>query len=237
MTHVLDNGIDLQTVTGILNAAADYLDVWKFGWGTAYVDPTLRTKLDLLAEHDVRACLGGTLLEVAWAQGKAAECLAWAGDAGFASVEVSRGIAAMNVTEKHVLIRQAARSFAVFSEVGRKDSHEELSPQQWTDEITGDRQAGAQWVIAEGRESGSVGVYRADGTVRTDVVDAITRAGGVDSIFFETPRKDQQSWFIHEFGPEVNLANVAAGDAIALETLRLGLRADTFGLSRQWLPI
>jgi len=237
MTHVLDNGIDLQTVTGILNAAADYLDVWKFGWGTAYVDPTLRTKLDLLAAHDVRTCLGGTLLEVAWAQGKAAECLAWAGDAGFAAVEVSRGIAAMNVTEKHVLIRQAARSFAVFSEVGRKDSHEELSPQQWTDEITGDRDAGAQWVITEGRESGSVGVYRADGTVRTDVVDAITRAGGVDSIFFETPRKDQQSWFIHEFGPEVNLANVAAGDAIALETLRLGLRADTFGLSRQWLPI
>ena len=237
MTHVLDNGIDLQTVTGILNAAADYLDVWKFGWGTAYVDPTLRTKLDLLAAHDVRTCLGGTLLEVAWAQGKAAECLAWAHDAGFASIEVSRGIAAMNVAEKHVLIRQAARSFAVFSEVGRKDSREELSPQQWTDEINGDREAGARWVITEGRESGSVGVYRADGTVRTDVVDAITRAGSVDSIFFETPRKDQQSWFIHEFGPDVNLANVAAADAIALETLRLGLRADTFGLSRQWLPI
>ncbi|WP_281289148.1 phosphosulfolactate synthase [Leekyejoonella antrihumi] len=237
MTHVLDNGIDLQTVTGVLDAAADYLDVWKLGWGTAYVDPTLSEKLTLIADHDVRTCLGGTMLEVAWAQGKASECLAWAHDVGFASVEVSRGVAAMEVSEKHDLIRRAARSFAVFSEVGRKDSQEELSSRQWTDEIIGDRAAGAQWVIAEGRESGSVGVYRADGSVRTDVVAAISRAGGIESILFETPQKDQQAWFIHEFGPNVNLANVAASDAIALETLRVGLRADTFGLSRQWLPI
>lgn len=237
MTHVLDNGIDLQTMTGILDAASGYLDVWKCGWGTAYVDPTLRAKLALLAAHDIRTCLGGTMLEVAWAQGKAADCLAWARDAGFASVEVSRGVAAMEVSEKHALIRQAARSFAVFSEVGRKDSHEVLSAHQWTEEIAGDRDAGARWVIAEGRESGSVGVYQEDGTVRPDIVAAITRAGGVETIFFEAPRKDQQAWFIHEFGPSVNLANVAATQAIALETLRLGLRADTFGLSRQWLPI
>lgn len=236
MTHVLDNGIDLHTTRGILDAAAGYLDVWKCGWGTAYVDPTLPAKLELLAAHGVRSCLGGTLLEVAWSQGKAAECLAWARDAGFASVEVSRGVAPMEVPEKHELIRRAARTFAVFSEVGRKDSQEVLSASQWTSEITGDRDAGAQWVITEGRESGSVGVYRADGTVRTDVVAAIARAGHLESIFFETPRKDQQSWFIHEFGPDVNLANVPAAEAIATETLRLGLRADTFGLSRQWLP-
>lgn len=237
LTHVLDKGTSIGALSGMLDATAEYLDIWKFGWGTAYVDPTLPPKLALLNRYGVLACLGGTLLEIAWAQHKVDECLAWAQAAGFTAVEVSRGVAAMTVADKHALIRQAARVFTVFAEVGRKDAQEDLSENEWIDEIAGDRSAGARWVIAEGRESGSVGLYRGDGSVRANIVAAVAGAVGVETVLFEAPRKDQQAWFIHEFGPEVNLANIGAGDAIALETLRLGLRADTFGLSRQWLPI
>ena len=236
LTHILDKGTSLSDSAALLEAAAPYIDVWKFGWGTAYIDAALPDKLDLLARYDVRACLGGTLLEIAWSQGKAADCLAWAGDAGFASVEVSRGVAAMTISEKRELIRDAANRFVVFSEVGRKDPHEELSVQQWTIEVAADLDAGARWVIAEGRESGTVGLYRPDGSVRADIVAAVVRAGGPEVVLFEAPRKDQQTWFIHEFGPDVNLANIAMSEALALETLRRGLRADTFELSRQWLP-
>ena len=236
LTHILDKGTGLSQSAALLEAAAPYIDVWKFGWGTAYIDAALPDKLDLLARHDVRACLGGTLLEIAWSQGKAADCLAWARDAGFGSVEVSRGVAAMTISEKRELIRDAAKAFVVFSEVGRKDPHEELSVQQWTNEVAADLDAGARWAIAEGRESGTVGLYRADGSVREDVVAAVVRGGGPEVVLFEAPRKDQQTWFIHEFGPDVNLANIAMPDALALETLRRGLRADTFELSRQWLP-
>jgi phosphosulfolactate synthase len=143
----------------------------------------------------------------------------------------------MTVAEKHALISQAAGSFVVLSEVGRKDAEEQLSEHEWADALASDRSAGAQWVIAEGRESGSVGLYHDDGTVRPNIVAALVAAAGPDGVLFEAPRKDQQAWFIHQFGPEVNLANVALDDAISLETLRLGLRADTFELSQQWLRI
>lgn len=237
ITHILDKGTTVSALSAMLDGAAAYLDVWKFGWGTAYVDPTLAPKLALLDRYGISGCLGGTLLEIAWAQNRADECLAWAQATGFTAVEVSRGVAAMPVADKHALIRQAAQVFTVFAEVGRKNAQEDLSEKEWADEISGDRSAGARWVIAEGRDSGSVGLYRSDGSVRTDIVAAAVGAAGVEGVLFEAPRKDQQTWFIHEFGPDVNLANISGNDVIALETLRLGLRADTFGLSRQWLPI
>lgn len=236
LTHVLDKGLPLATVTGVLDAAAGYVDIWKLGWGTAYIDPTVGAKLELLSDRDVCSCLGGTLLEIAWTQGRAKDCLAWAHDVGFAAIEVSRGVAVMSLAEKHALIEHACESFVVLSEVGRKDAREEMPEQEWADEIVGDRKAGARWVIAEGRESGSVGLYRDDGRVRANVVAAVANAAGIEAVLFEAPRKDQQVWLLDEFGPEVNLANIAPDEVIPLETLRLGLRADTVDLSRQWLP-
>jgi phosphosulfolactate synthase len=106
----------------------------------------------------------------------------------------------------------------------------------WADEIASDLRAGARWVIAEGRESGTVGLYRADGSVREDVVAAAVRGGGTDRVLFEAPRKDQQAWLIRKLGPEVNLANIALDDALALETLRRGLRADTFQMAQPPVP-
>jgi len=125
----------------------------------------------------------------------------------------------------------------VLTEVGRKDPEHIMAPGEWAEEIAGDLDTGARWVLTEGRESGTVGLYRPDGSVREDVVAAVTSVDGASRILFEAPRKDQQAWLIRAFGPDVNLANVALDEAMALETLRLGLRADTFDLARQWLTV
>jgi phosphosulfolactate synthase len=237
LTHVLDKGTTVESARSALMAAGPYMDVWKFGWGTAYLDAGLPEKLELLRAHGVRSCLGGTLLEISWAQGRAPECLDWAAEVGFDSVEVSRGVAPMSLDEKHDLLRSAAERFVVLSEVGSKDPKEVLTADQWTQEVAADLAAGARWVITEGRESGTVGIYREDGSVRDETVRAAVRGGGVDKVLFEAPRKDQQAWLIRTFGPDVNLANIPVDDVVALETLRLGLRADTCDLSRRWLPV
>jgi phosphosulfolactate synthase len=236
LTHVLDKGLTVESTRSALAAAAPHMDVWKFGWGTAYLDVGLAEKLELLRAHGVHSCLGGTLLEISWSQGRAENCLDWAAAMGFDSVEVSRGVAPMSLDDKHALLRLAAQRFVVLSEVGSKDPHQVFTAEQWTGEVAGDLVAGARWVITEGRESGTVGIYREDGAVREEVVAAAVRGGGVDKILFEAPHKDQQAWLIRAFGPDVNLANIPAQEVVSLETLRLGLRADTCDLGRQWQP-
>ena len=115
-----------------MESAARHIDVWKFGWGTAYVDTALAKKLDLLRASDVRSCLGGTLLEISWAQGKADACLDWAADVGFQAIEISRGVAPMSMGEKHDLLRRAAGRFEVLTEVGNKDPQQSLTSLEWT---------------------------------------------------------------------------------------------------------
>lgn len=231
LTHLLDKGLTTTATSELLRSAGDFIDVWKWGWGTAYLDPDLPVKLKLLEGANVQACLGGTMLEISWLQGKHKECLDWAAEVGFRTVEVSRGVAPMTLTEKRELIEYAATDFTVFAEVGSKDPAEEVSPRLWRAEVAADLAAGASMIVAEGRESGTVGLYDASGAVRPQVVEAIAAEAGQERIFFEAPRKDQQAWFIRHFGAEVNLANIAATEVMGLEALRLGLRADTVRLS------
>jgi phosphosulfolactate synthase len=233
LTHVLDKGLPQSDLPGYLEAAARHIDVWKLGWGTSYLEPDPAAKVDVLSGHDIRACVGGTLLEAAWAQGKAKDLLMWAEDQGFPCVEVSNGAVAMPLSDKRVLIAEAADRFTVLSEVGSKDPAAPVSAGEWAEELAGDLDAGASWVLTEGRESGTVGLYQSDGSVRESVVDAVVAAAGLVRVVFEAPRKDQQAWFINRFGPDVNLGNVALGEVRGLEALRLGLRADTIHLSRR----
>jgi phosphosulfolactate synthase len=227
LTHVLDPGLDTATARAALADRADFIDIWKIGWGTAYIDRALPDKLAMLADHGVRACLGGTLLELAWLQGRAAQLLAWAGRIGCPCVEVSRGTVPMTLTDKQHLIRTAAADFTVYAEVGSKHRDVTAPPADWAAEAAADLAAGAALVIAEGRASGTVGIYDPSGEVRAEIVDALTTATGLGSLLFETPRTAQQAWFIRAFGPEVNLGNIAPDEAISVETLRLGLRSDT----------
>jgi phosphosulfolactate synthase len=224
---VIDAGLPLPDVRAILDSAAPYIDVWKFGWGSAYLDEGLDAKLRLLRRHDVVACPGGTLLEVAALQGRAQECLEWAAACGFRQVEVSDGLGLLGQNAKAALIRRAAASFTVVSEVGMKDPTSVLTPATWVELASADLDAGATAVLTEGRESGMVGLYAADGSVRGDVVDALLDRVGAHRLIFEAPHRHQQAWLIRRIGTDVNLANVAPREATGLEALRLGLRADT----------
>ena len=159
ITHVLDRGIPLAQSADLLAMSESYIDVWKLGWGISYLDPTLPGKLELLAEHGVLASPGGTLLEIAWAQGRAMEFLDWARGCGFPCVEVSAGTVAMDQAAKRELIAEAARHFIVLAEVGPKDPGVLLTPGQWAQALSADLEAGATWVLAEGRASGTVGIY------------------------------------------------------------------------------
>jgi phosphosulfolactate synthase len=227
LSHVLDNGISPAETKDRLDAAGASIDLWKFGWGIAYLDPHLADKIELLDARQVVPCPGGTLLEIAWRQGRFEAFLDWAESAGFPAVEVSNGSVSMTREEKDDLIRTAADRFEVLAEVGRKDPALGLTPEEWSENAAADIAAGARWVVAEGRESGTVGLFTPEGRARTDVVDAIVDAVGLERVLFEAPQRSQQAWLIRRFGPEVNLGNIAVGDALALETLRLGLRTDT----------
>jgi phosphosulfolactate synthase len=231
LTHALDPGVSPTTAAAALAGTSDFIDIWKIGWGTSYIDPTLGEKLALLAQRDVAACLGGTLLEIAWARGKAAECLAWAADVGFRYVEVSRGTVPMTLPDKHDLIRLAASRSLVVAEVGSKDPDRPAAPGQWSQEAASDLAAGASLVVTEGRQSGTVGTFDNAGRVREEVVQAVCEAVGADKLIFEAPRVSQQIWFIRRFGADVNLGNIALDDVMSLETLRLGLRSDTVDLA------
>jgi phosphosulfolactate synthase len=233
ITHVLDRGIPLAQSADLLAMNGPYVDVWKLGWGISYLDPNLVAKLELLASHRVLASPGGTLLEIAWAQGRAPEFLDWARGCGFPCVEVSAGTVPMDTAAKRDLIAEAARHFIVLAEVGPKDPGVHLTPGQWAQALSDDLEAGATWVLAEGRASGTVGIYDPSGAVREEVVDALVSVAGPDCLVFEAPREGQQAWFVRRFGPDVNLANVHPADALGLETLRLSLRADTYGA---WSP-
>jgi phosphosulfolactate synthase len=232
LTHVIDKGLPLSELHSQLKATGQYVDVWKLGFGTAYLDPTVEEKVAALTAAGIRPCLGGTLLEVAWAQGRAEECLNWAGEAGFACIEVSNGSCGMPLEAKRRLITAASRNFVAISEVGSKNPQTPVSPASWAEEMAGDLEAGATWVLAEGRESGTVGLYHSDGRVREDLADILVANVGLRWVVFEAPRAAQQAWFVQRFGPAVNLGNVAPGELLAVESLRLGLRADTFGLGQ-----
>lgn len=237
ITHVLDKGLPVGEVSALLGVCGDVVDVWKLGWGTAYLDPGLEAKLAVLGEHGVLGCAGGTLLEVSWQQGAVEGYLDWCAEVGFPCVEVSCGVAAMTPADKQALIELAAERFIVLAEVGAKDPEVAVAADAWAAEARADLDAGATWIVTEGRESGTVGLFEPDGSIRGDVADAVVEAVGVETTVFEAPRKEQQAWLVRRFGADVNLANIAPADALGVEALRLGLRADTFDAAASSAPV
>jgi phosphosulfolactate synthase len=227
LLHVLDDGMSLAAARQHLETAGPLIDIWKFGWGTAYIDQQLEEKLELLDRYQVRACTGGTLLEIAWAQGVVTRFLDWAMAVGFPCVEVSSGTVTLSRAEKSSLISVAAQRFSVLAEIGRKDAGASVSAGQWAADAEADLEAGAEVVVTEGRESGTVGLYEPDGSVRADVVEAVVTAIGAERVLFEAPQRAQQTWLIKRYGANVNLGNVRPRAALSVEALRLGLRADT----------
>src|ERR1019366_6396631 len=141
-------------------------------------------------------------------------------------VEVSDGTIALDPGVKRELIEELAGEFTVLAEVGSKDADFIMAPYVWVEQIESDLRAGAWKVIAEARESGTAGIYRATGEVRTGLIDEIVHAVEPEHLIFEAPLREQQVWLLKQFGTECNLGNIAPADVLSLETLRLALRSD-----------
>lgn len=230
LTMVIDNGVPHGFFADAISTAAPYIDVVKFGWGTAMVTPDLERKLAVLADHGIGFYFGGTLFEKFVIQDRFESFLTLCRLCGCRMIEVSNGTIPLCNTAKAAYIRKCAGEFTVFSEVGFKDPSrsELLSSSEWVDAIGEDLEAGAAWVIAEARESGRAGICHPDGRPRHELIDSIVTCGvDTNRLVFEAPTKDLQTHFITLLGADVNLGNIAPTDVIALETLRLGLRADT----------
>jgi phosphosulfolactate synthase len=225
LTHVLDKGLGPRAWEDVLDTSGDYIDVVKLGWGTAYVTPNLKRKLEVLREK--RVVIGGTFFEAIWALGKVEEYKGWLGELGLPPVEISDGAVEMPRDEKLELIADLARDFTVLSEVGSKDSEVVFAPYEWVGWIKEELEAGAWKVITEAREGGTAGIFRPTGEMRTGLIDEIVHDIQPADLIFEAPTKAAQAWFVKQFGPAVNLGNIPPDEVIPLETLRRGLRADT----------
>lgn len=230
ITHVIDSGLSLAEVDGLMEVAGNAVDLVKLGWGTALVTGNLRPKLARYAAHQIPVVLGGTLTELAIGQGRVDGLVAYLRDLGIGLVEVSDGTISLSHEEKCALIaRLVEEGFTVLSEVGSKDAAEIMAPYRWVELIEAELAAGAWKVIAEGREAGTAGLYRDSGEVRMGLVDEIAHHVDPGRMIFDAPQSAQQVWFVKRFGPEISLGNIAPEDVLNLETLRLGLRSDTAG--------
>jgi phosphosulfolactate synthase len=230
ITHVLDTGLSTHEAEGLMASAADYVDLVRLGWGSAYVTRDVREKIACYRDAGVPVMLGGTLTELAWQQRRLDALKSWLRDLGLEHVEVSTGTVAIPPGEKLELIATLARDFTVYAEQGEKDPHALVAPYRWVEQIKSELEAGATKVICEGRASGDAGMYRPNGEPREGLIDEVVHEVDPGRLIFEAPLKHQQVWFIKLFGPQVNLGNVLPQDVISLETLRLGLRADTLAL-------
>jgi phosphosulfolactate synthase len=227
ITHVLDRGLSVAEVDGMVEVAGSMVDFVKLGWGTALATGNLQAKLERYRAHDIPVVLGGTLTELAISQRRLDGLVSYVRELGLRHVEISDGTIALDHDEKLRLIERLAADFVVFSEVGSKDDTKIMAPYRWVEQISSELEAGAWKVIAEARETGTAGIYRADGEVRMGLIDEIAHEIDPGRMVFEAPQKEQQVWFIERFGPEVNLGNITPSDVLSLETLRLGLRSDT----------
>jgi phosphosulfolactate synthase len=230
LTMVIDSGIPVSLFADLVSSAAEYIDLVKFGWGTAVVTSRLDAKIDVLNAHQVGFYFGGTLFEKYVLQGRFEDfrklCRTWS----CRHVEVSNGTISLSNSEKASYVRKLADEFTVVSEVGFKDPvrSEQLPPSKWVEYINEDLEAGASMVTLEARESGKSGICRPDGALRFGLIEDVLSSGlNQENLLFEAPTTALQAHFVTRIGPNVNLGNVPAQGVISLETLRLGLRADT----------
>jgi phosphosulfolactate synthase len=228
ITMVIDKGYSIREIENFLSMAGEYIDVVKLGWGTAVITPNLKDKLAAYRNAGIPTYFGGTLFELFYIRGQVDDYRKILDDYQMDYVEVSNGSIDLEGEQKCKVISEMAKDRKVFSEVGSKDPGKILAPYQWVEMMKEELEAGAEKVIAEARESGTVGMFRSSGEIRSDLIQEILHGIPSEKILWEAPQKSQQAWFIKLLGSDVNLGNISPAEALPLETLRLGLRGDTF---------
>lgn len=228
ITMTMDKGLSVREAEDLMDVAGPCIDVVKLGFGTSVVTRNLEKKLEVYRAAGMPYYFGGTLMEAYIVRGQFEDYCRLIDHHQCAYVEVSDGSIEMNTEDKCRYISQLAKNFTVLSEVGSKDANVVIPPFRWVELMKRELDAGAWKVIAEARESGTVGVFEKSGAANTGLVDEIIHYVPSEKILWEAPLKTQQVWFIQLLGSNVNLGNIAPNEVIALETLRLGLRGDTF---------
>lgn len=228
MTMMMDKGLSIRQLEDFIATSSDFTDVVKFGFGTAVVSNNLPEKIALLKEVGIRPYFGGTLFEIYYVRGQLDDYFQFVDKLGIDLIEISDGSIILPHEEKCNLIQKYSANYTVLSEVGSKEEGILISPAKWIKMMSNELEAGSWKVIAEGRESGSVGIFRPNGSPHTLLINKIISKVEPSKILWEAPTKKQQTWFINLFDQNVNLGNISPTDVIPLETLRLGLRGDTF---------
>lgn len=228
LTMVMDKGLSLKSAANFLDANGTLTDIVKLGFGTSYLTKDLKEKIRLYHNAGMKVYLGGTLFEAFIVRGMFDEYRSLLADLKLETVEVSDGSIDLPHDQKLGYISELAKDFRVLSEVGSKEEGILIAPGKWVKMMDTELKAGSWKVIAEARESGNVGIYRPNGTAHVVLVNKILAKVNSEDILWEAPQKAQQVWFIKLIGHNVNLGNIAPNDVIPLETLRIGLRGDTF---------
>jgi phosphosulfolactate synthase len=228
ITMVMDKGLSIRESLDLIEHGSHLIDLLKLGFGTGYVTPKLKEKIGHYKKAGFKVYFGGTLFEAYIIRNQFDDYRRLIDYYGIEHVEVSDGSIEIEHDKKCEYIRTLAKDFTVISEVGSKDAEKIIPPYEWIDLMEKELEAGAWKVIAEARESGTVGLFRGDGEVRSGLVAEIVRKIPIEKIIWEAPLKPQQVWFIKLYGANVNLGNIAPSELVPLETLRLGLRGDSF---------
>ena len=228
ITMIMDKGLSTRQAADMIETSGNQIDFVKFGFGTSLVSPNIKEKIKLFTEANIKVYLGGTLLEAFIIRNKFEDYLKTIDKFKLTAAEVSDGSIEIPHDEKCKYINILSKNFTVLSEVGSKEEGIIIHPSKWIKMMNAELQAGSSKVIAEARESGTVGIFHRNGSTHVLLVNKITSKVPVENIIWETPQKSQQVYFIKLFGSNVNLGNIAPDDVIPLETLRLGLRGDTF---------
>lgn len=230
LTMIMDKGLSINEAKNLVNVGAPYIDIIKLGFGTAFVTPNLREKIEVYSGAGIPVYFGGTLFEAFLIRNKFNDYLQVMRDFDIKHVEVSDGSIDIPHAEKCGYIEKLTRFGTVLSEVGSKDAAHIIPPYKWIELMKAELEAGSSYVIAEAREAGTVGIYRGTGEVREGLVQEILTQIPAEKIIWEAPQKAQQLYFLELIGCNVNLGNIAPTEIIPLEAMRIGLRGDTFHL-------
>jgi phosphosulfolactate synthase len=230
LTMVMDKGLSISEVRNFLEGTSPHVDIVKLGFGTSFVTPNLREKIEVYKNAGMPIYFGGTLFEAFLIRNQMDDYIAVCKDYGIDYVEVSDGSITIPHAEKCGYIEKLTKHATVLSEVGSKDAAHIIPPYKWIELMKAELEAGSTYVIAEAREAGNVGIYRGSGEVREGLVQEILTQIPEEKIIWEAPQKAQQLYFLELIGCNVNLGNIAPHEVIALEAMRIGLRGDTFEL-------
>ena len=230
LTMVMDKGLSIREAENLMDIAGPYVDIVKLGFGTAFVTPKLREKLEMYKSYNMPVYFGGTLFEAFLIRNQFDDYIKICKDYGVSYMEASDGSITIPHAEKCGYIEKLAKHGVVLSEVGSKDAAHIIPPYKWIELMKAELSAGSTYVIAEAREAGNVGIYRGTGEVREGLVQEILTQIPEEKILWEAPQKAQQLYFLELIGCNVNLGNIAPNEVLALEAMRIGLRGDTFEL-------